>query len=126
MCGAGQPLLVVVNETLMENHQQELASALEAERYLWSCTPQTLLKRLAEVLTELASAPTPSSAAKAKQPATATANVLKPYPGLPSSFAAAALSLSLSLAPVSHPFFSSFAEVDRQAFAKLLDQEMGF
>ena len=37
-----KPLVVVVNESLMDNHQTELASAMEAERYLISATCATL------------------------------------------------------------------------------------
>lgn len=37
-----KPLIVVVNEALMDNHQAELADALEAEGYLLSTTPEGL------------------------------------------------------------------------------------
>jgi beta-1,4-N-acetylglucosaminyltransferase len=36
------PLLVVVNETLMDNHQVELAKELERRGYLRWCVPETL------------------------------------------------------------------------------------
>ncbi|KAF9166715.1 N-acetylglucosaminyldiphosphodolichol N-acetylglucosaminyltransferase catalytic subunit alg13 [Actinomortierella ambigua] len=37
-----KPLIVVINETLMNNHQQELGDALQEQGYLVSCTPTTL------------------------------------------------------------------------------------
>ncbi|KAG0289273.1 hypothetical protein BGZ96_007134 [Linnemannia gamsii] len=39
-------LVVVVNEDLMDNHQQELGSALHEQRYLVCCTVSTLEKTL--------------------------------------------------------------------------------
>lgn len=36
--GAGKPLLVVVNDKLMDNHQLELAKQLQADGHLLFCT----------------------------------------------------------------------------------------
>lgn len=40
---AGKPLLVVVNEALMDNHQRELADDLAAQGYLLCARPETLI-----------------------------------------------------------------------------------
>ncbi|KAL4631680.1 hypothetical protein GN956_G15634 [Arapaima gigas] len=44
--GAGQPLLVVVNDRLMDNHQLELARRLHADSHLLYCTCSTLTQTL--------------------------------------------------------------------------------
>uniref|UniRef100_A0A8D0HDQ5 UDP-N-acetylglucosamine transferase subunit ALG13 n=1 Tax=Sphenodon punctatus TaxID=8508 RepID=A0A8D0HDQ5_SPHPU len=43
---AGKPLLVVVNEKLMNNHQLELARQLYRDGHLFYCTCSTLVKTL--------------------------------------------------------------------------------
>ncbi|XP_025082052.1 LOW QUALITY PROTEIN: UDP-N-acetylglucosamine transferase subunit ALG13 homolog [Pomacea canaliculata] len=47
--GAGKPLLVVVNDQLMSNHQVELAQRLYQDGYLHYCTCSTLKKTLETV-----------------------------------------------------------------------------
>ncbi|XP_056147703.1 UDP-N-acetylglucosamine transferase subunit ALG13 homolog [Lampris incognitus] len=44
--GAGRPLLVVVNDKLMDNHQLELARQLQMDSNLLYCTCSTLTKTL--------------------------------------------------------------------------------
>ena len=43
---AKKPLLVVVNEQLMDNHQMELARALSVDNYLWWTVPEQVLTKL--------------------------------------------------------------------------------
>jgi len=43
-----KPLIVVVNEDLMNNHQIELASKLQEEGYAHMCTPETLCSTIVE------------------------------------------------------------------------------
>lgn len=40
------PLIVVVNEKLMGNHQHEIANAMEENSYLMKATPASLLSKL--------------------------------------------------------------------------------
>ncbi|XP_026185416.1 UDP-N-acetylglucosamine transferase subunit ALG13 homolog [Mastacembelus armatus] len=44
--GAGKPLLVVVNDKLMDNHQLELAAQLHMDSHLLYCTCSTLTQTL--------------------------------------------------------------------------------
>ncbi|CAB1325415.1 unnamed protein product [Coregonus sp. 'balchen'] len=44
--GADKPLLVVVNDKLMDNHQLELAKQLHQDSHLLYCTPSTLTETL--------------------------------------------------------------------------------
>lgn len=37
-----KPLIVCVNDTLMDNHQQQIADKFEAKRYVWSCGPKEI------------------------------------------------------------------------------------
>ncbi|KAL7885841.1 hypothetical protein AOLI_G00061360 [Acnodon oligacanthus] len=47
--GAGKPLLVVVNDKLMDNHQLELAKQLQADSHLLYCTCSTLPQTLRDM-----------------------------------------------------------------------------
>jgi beta-1,4-N-acetylglucosaminyltransferase len=56
-----KPLLVVINTSLMHNHQLEVARALEVDRYLYQCEPEQVVDVLSR-----ANWSTPTSAANAK------------------------------------------------------------
>ncbi|XP_056625318.1 UDP-N-acetylglucosamine transferase subunit ALG13 homolog [Triplophysa dalaica] len=47
--GANKPLLVVVNDKLMDNHQVELAKQLQADSHLIYCTCSTLSQTLKDM-----------------------------------------------------------------------------
>eukprot|EP00793_Prasinoderma_coloniale_P000586 PRCOL_00003734-RA len=71
-----KPLVVVVNEALMDNHQQELAGALASRGYLVSTTPARLVSALETLDT----------------------SALKPYPGGDPAAVAQAVSGIVALA----------------------------
>ncbi len=60
---AHKPLLVVVNEALMDNHQAELAHALAQEGHLAYCAPQQLLAAFEALRPEQLRPYAPASAA---------------------------------------------------------------
>nr|AFK33308.1 unknown [Lotus japonicus] len=45
----GKPLLVVVNEDLMDNHQSELVEELANRKHLYCASPQTILQTIADM-----------------------------------------------------------------------------
>jgi beta-1,4-N-acetylglucosaminyltransferase len=48
----GKPLIVVVNEDLMDNHQSELAEELADRKHLYYARPQTLKQIISDVKVE--------------------------------------------------------------------------
>ena len=59
-----KPLVVVTNDSLMDNHQAELASALSATGFLFATTPSSLLQDLQTFdFTQIAPFPPPNEAA---------------------------------------------------------------
>jgi hypothetical protein len=102
-----QRLIVVINETLMENHQQELGEALEKEGYL-TCTT---VKNVLQVLKSLD-----------------LSKSIKPYPGLCLLFSPCCLPAHTPSLLLLSLFVNTFFPTDPNydAFPNLLDEEMGF
>ncbi|KAB0796749.1 hypothetical protein PPYR_10810 [Photinus pyralis] len=61
-----KPLIVVINDDLMDNHQLELAQELERQGYLYYGTCSTLNKLLLQDITKLAEYPTSNKTLFAK------------------------------------------------------------
>ncbi|XP_063930737.1 UDP-N-acetylglucosamine transferase subunit ALG13 homolog [Zophobas morio] len=57
-----KPLIVVINEDLMDNHQTELAHQLAKDGYLQCCTPSTLKNVLLDNKTNFKPYPKPNAA----------------------------------------------------------------
>lgn len=49
LTGKNVPLVVVVNDQLMDNHQTELADQLASEGYIVACKPDGLAKQLSDI-----------------------------------------------------------------------------
>lgn len=56
----GKPLIIVINEDLMDNHQKELGEQLENDEYVYLCTCQTLIETLDKDLGALRKYPQPN------------------------------------------------------------------
>ncbi|XP_026534367.1 putative bifunctional UDP-N-acetylglucosamine transferase and deubiquitinase ALG13 [Notechis scutatus] len=93
---AGKPLLVVINDKLMDNHQLELARQLHKEGHLFYCTSRTLVEMLKSM----------------------DLSTLKPFlPGQPEKFAAFLDSVISIL--FSHSFFLTFLGLSQVIMARV-------